>query len=45
MEVYRSRELIEVPVCAETEEERRQTIYKLKVNALLDNVQNGDGAR
>lgn len=41
LEVYRSRETIEVLVRAETEEERQQTMYKWKANALLENVQNG----
>ncbi|KAG9062263.1 hypothetical protein KI688_006595 [Linnemannia hyalina] len=41
MEVYQSRKLVEVPVYIETEEERRQTMYWLKANALLENVRNG----
>jgi hypothetical protein len=41
LDVYRSRELVEAPVHIETEEERQQTRYKLKANALLENVRNG----
>ena len=41
LDVYRSRELVEVPVHIETEEEKKQEMYRLKANALLENVRNG----
>jgi hypothetical protein len=41
MEVYRSRTQVEIPMHAETEEERKQNIYRLKANGLLENVRNG----
>jgi len=41
MEVYRSRELVEIPVHVETEEERKQLMYQLQANALLESVRNG----
>lgn len=41
LEVYRSRETIEVHVRAETEEERQRTMYKRTASALLENVRNG----
>lgn len=41
LDVYRSRELVEVPARMETEEEKKEMMYRLKANALLENVRNG----
>ena len=41
MEVYRSRTQVEIPMPVETEEERKQNMYRLKANGLLENVRNG----
>jgi len=33
--------LVEIPVHLETEEERKQLMYQLQANALLESVRNG----
>jgi hypothetical protein len=40
MEVYQTREWVQVPVVVETEEERKLAAYRLRANELLENLRN-----